>query len=62
MPMKHVSGMQGAQTAESRRAAEELLKGIAPSIGPILSLPASFASTHVSSIGLSFPACAEESC
>lgn len=40
--------VQGSQHSESRKVAEDMLKGIAPSLGPLLSVPSDFASSHVS--------------
>ena len=47
-PVLTVCDVQGAQHAEQRKAAEDMLKSIAPSLGPILTVPSTFASTHVS--------------
>ena len=39
--------MQGGQSIEQSRVAEDLLRSIAPRLGPILSVPSGFLTTHV---------------
>lgn len=40
--------MQGAQNAVQQKLAEDMFHSLAPSLGPLLSLPSDFATTHVS--------------
>ncbi|KAL0033456.1 hypothetical protein WJX77_010350 [Trebouxia sp. C0004] len=43
---------QGTQHGENRKVAEDLLNGIAPSLGPLLVVPSDFASSHAKEIQL----------
>ncbi|KAL0051202.1 hypothetical protein WJX82_003707 [Trebouxia sp. C0006] len=43
---------QGAQHGESRKVAEDMLSSIAPSLGPLLTVPSDFASSHAKEIQL----------
>ena len=43
--------MQGVQSAVQKKLAEDVFQSLAPSLGPLLTLPTDFASTHVSSPG-----------
>lgn len=43
-----LDSVQGGQTTEQTRLAEDLLSSIAPRLGPILSVPSTFLTTHVS--------------
>ncbi|KAA6424916.1 MAG: hypothetical protein FRX49_05090 [Trebouxia sp. A1-2] len=50
--LKAQMARQGAQHGENRKIAEDMLKGIAPSLGPLLTVPSDFASSHVIASGL----------
>ncbi|KAL0026679.1 hypothetical protein WJX79_003431 [Trebouxia sp. C0005] len=50
--LKAQMARQGAQHGENRKIAEDMLKGIAPSLGPLLTVPSDFASSHAKDIQL----------
>lgn len=39
--------LQGGQSTEQSKLAEDLLRSIAPSMGPVLSVPSGFLASHV---------------